>query len=97
MGVFEGGLAGEFEVPVEGSEVFFSMLKSFGSYLPLSEHRPALPITSLAEGSEEMFEEDLGFAFLVALDVLRGPGDEVGELLFACVVAHWVEGNRTRV
>jgi hypothetical protein len=37
----------------------------------------------LAEGMEGAVEEDLGFAFFVALDVLGGPGDEILEEGFA--------------
>jgi len=34
---------------------------------------------ALAEGAEEAVEEDLGFAFFVAFDVLGGPGGEFEE------------------
>jgi hypothetical protein len=40
----------------------------------------------LAEGAEEVVEEDLGLAFFVAFDVSGGPGDEVAEALLAGVV-----------
>jgi hypothetical protein len=44
----------------------------------------------VAEGLEEAVEEELGFAFFVAGDVLVGPCDEVFEALDALGVGHGV-------